>query len=67
MMKKNTLIKLIVLLLLFFSHEIKAQLVNPNATAETLKLKNLLDSLYGHKIISGQCDDQYLKLKGGVN
>ena len=46
--------------LLFPIQQTTAQLVNPNATAETLALKHLLDSLYGHKIIAGQCDDQYL-------
>ncbi|MGC8824507.1 MAG: glycosyl hydrolase [Bacteroidales bacterium] len=35
-------------------------LVNPNATEAARKLKTLLDSLYGKKIISGQMDDSYL-------
>lgn len=37
-----------------------AQLVNPNATPEAIALKHFLDSVYGYKIISGQCDDKYL-------
>lgn len=46
---------------IFLIQPSRAQLVNPNATAETLELKQLLDSIYGHKIIAGQCDDQYLQ------
>jgi len=38
-----------------------SQLVNPAATHETVVLKHLLDSLYGKKIISGQCDDSHLQ------
>ncbi|MBP6672301.1 MAG: beta-mannanase, partial [Bacteroidetes bacterium] len=43
-----------------FTH-LSAQLVNPNATAETKKLKSYLDKVYGKKILSGQVDDKYLQ------
>jgi hypothetical protein len=35
-------------------------LVNPNANAQAIKLKALLDSIYGKKIIAGQMNDSYL-------
>lgn len=35
--------------------------VNPNATPAAIKLKSLLDSLYGKKLISGQMDEAYLQ------
>jgi len=50
-----------ILFLSSLGFQAQAQLVNPNATPETLALKQLLDSLYGKKIISGQCDDSYLQ------
>lgn len=58
----NKFFKLILLaaILLASGFTSKAQLVNPNATPQALKLKHLLDSIYGKKIISGQCDDSYL-------
>jgi hypothetical protein len=53
------------ILTLFFLSSIglqaHSQLVNSKATPETFALKHLLDSLYGKKIISGQCDDSYLQ------
>lgn len=47
--------------LLFCVSHLQAQLVNPNATPAAIELKQLLDSVYGQKIISGQCDDSYLQ------
>lgn len=35
--------------------------INPNATPAAIKLKSLLDSLYGKKLISGQMDEAYLQ------
>jgi len=49
---KGKLMMVIVLLLSW--QGVYAQLVNSNSTPETYKLKALLDSLYGKKIISGQ-------------
>lgn len=37
-----------------------AKLVTPKPSREALELKAYLDSVYGKKIISGQCDDKYL-------
>jgi len=36
-------------------------LVNKASTAETIALKTYLDSVYGKKMLSGQCDDKYLE------
>jgi len=58
-MKKYGFLFLLMLNLLFVHHGY-AQLANPHATPEALALKHFLDSVYGHKIISGQCDDKYL-------
>ncbi len=35
-------------------------LCDPKASASALRLKRLLDQVYGRRIISGQCDDKYL-------
>ncbi len=62
-MKKNnaSLVLLLLITLVFVSVPLRAQLVNPNATAETKKLKTYLDWIYGKKILSGQVDDKYLQ------
>jgi hypothetical protein len=61
LMKLLSTFLLIPALLLAPSAAQSQDLVNPNATAEAKKLKHLLDSVYGKKIISGQMDDKYLK------
>lgn len=61
--RKNMKLKVFaaaIALLLISVSTIQAQLVNPNATPEAMALKQFIDSVYGHKIISGQCDDKYL-------
>ena len=35
-------------------------LCDPKASTSALRLKRLLDQVYGRRIISGQCDDKYL-------
>ena len=55
---KITLI--IYLLICTFNSYSQINLVNQNATKETIALKHFLDSIYGKKIISGQMDDKYL-------
>jgi len=63
-MKKRRLNKYTILLgiamSVFSMNGLMAQLVNINSTPETYKLKALLDSLYGKKLISGQVDESYL-------
>lgn len=63
-MKLNFKLSLLLFFVLF-TFRINAQgfgkLVNTNSTKETVKLKVLLDSLYGKKIFSGQVDDKYLQ------
>lgn len=39
---------------------ISTPLCDPKASSSALRLKRLLDQVYGRKIISGQCDDKYL-------
>lgn len=57
---RKPIILTILALALIFGSATRAQLVNPNATPEALALKHFIDSVYGQKIISGQCDDMYL-------
>jgi hypothetical protein len=62
-MIKLKLLPLVTSLLILFliNTRLCAQpLVNPNANEEAIKLKALLDSIYGKKIIAGQMDDSYL-------
>ena len=50
---------LVCAILFSYSLNVFAQ-VNPNATPQAKALKAYFDATYGHKIISGQCDDSYL-------
>jgi len=59
-----TMIKLLLIAIFFTltAQQIRSQaLVNPNASPQAKRLKALLDSVYGKKIISGQCDESYLQ------
>lgn len=54
---KNLILGFLFLLIFGYAN---AQLVNSNSNIEALRLKALLDSIYGKKIISGQMNDSYL-------
>jgi hypothetical protein len=67
--KKLTRLAISFLAFIFFLVPISpvyAQLVNPNATPAAIKLKHLIDTLYGKKIISGQAfesvDENWLSI-----